>query len=288
MFGAIPEAAEVAVRSDVTYLASDRTEKLDLYLPVRHARAQGAPAVVWIHGGGWTGGQKTAAREKAVCNALAADGYVCASIDYKLGPGAWPQNLLDCKNAVRFLRARSTELGIDPQRIAVAGGSAGGHLALMVGLTTGKSDLEPREPYAGISSAVSCVIDLYGITNLLTRQETENDGRLTGRHRTGGPLAVFGATSTDHDVLKTASPVVHVTRKSPPILILHGRADTTVDYGQSVELAGILEEHGVPHEIVLLEGVGHTFDLQTWSRKPLPSDLRPIVSEFLTRHNGAR
>lgn len=290
LLAGVPPAAasprQVTVRADVAYLTSERAERLDLYFPPDHAAGAHGPAVVWIHGGGWTGGKKSNAREKNVCLALAAEGFVCASVDYKLGEGAWPQNVLDCKNGVRYLRAHAAELGIDPDRIAVAGGSAGGHLALMVGLTSGKSDLEPRSPYAGISSAVSCVIDLYGIANLLTRQETERDGSLTGRRRLGGPLAVFGAASIDADVFKAASPVTHVTTKSPPVLIVHGRADTTVDHGQSVELARALQGRGVPHELILLDGVGHTFDLETWNKRPLPRDLRSEVLNFLGKHLG--
>ena len=281
-------AGEFVVRRDVAFLPPDRPERLDLYLPASHTPTKPGPAMVWIHGGGWTGGNKGAARERNVCRALAVGGYVCASIDYKLGAGAWPQNLLDAKNAVRYLRAHAAELGVDPERIGVAGGSAGGHLALLVGFTTGQPGLEPQEPYAGVSSAVACVVDLYGITNLSTRQETKRDGTPTGRHKAGGAAVVFGPSARESEVFRIASPVTHVTAKSPPVLILHGRADTTVDREQSVELARVLEKHGVPQELVLLDGVGHTFDLETWNRKPLPRDLRPVVLGFLAKHLGAR
>lgn len=279
-----PSPVGVTIRRDLPYLAPDRAETLDLYMPAPTAARARAGAIVWIHGGGWTGGQKWGHRERNVCLAFVAAGYVCVSIDYKLGNGAWPQNLLDCKNAVRFLRTRADEFRIDPNRIAVAGGSAGGHLALMVGLTAGQPELEPREPYANVSSEVRCVIDLYGPTNLLTRKETAKDGTPTGRFRPAGPAAVFGAATAGSDVYALASPVTHVTAKSPPVLILHGRADATVDYHQSTELAGVLKKHGVPHELILLEGVGHTFDLQSWYQNPLPRDLRPVVTEFLARH----
>src|SRR5688500_17240366 len=118
-------AAEPAVRvqTDVSYLASDRTEKLDLYLPAEPAAGKLSPALVWIHGGGWTGGTKNEARAKNVCSTLAEAGYVAVSIDYRLGDGAWPTNLHDCKNAVRYLRANATKFRLDPNRIAVAGGS---------------------------------------------------------------------------------------------------------------------------------------------------------------------
>ena len=108
------------------------------------------------------------------------------SIDYRLGDGAWPTNLVDCKNAVRFLRAHAAQYHLDPNRIAVAGGSAGGHLALMVALTGDQDHLEPSgsaTPYPGVSSAVRCVINMYGVTNLQTRRQTNSIGQPTATQR---------------------------------------------------------------------------------------------------------
>jgi len=290
--GPLMHAADSGVRvmPDVTFLAPDRAEKLDLYLPVAPAGGQLAPAVVWIHGGGWTGGTKNEARAKEICRTLAEAGYVAVSIDYKLGDGAWPQNLFDCKDAVRFLRARAREYGIDPERIAVAGGSAGGHLALMVGLTAGQKRFEPADhetPYPGVSSAVRCIIDMYGPASLLTRMETDEAGRLTNRRKPPGSLGVYRATGVDDDIFRIASPTTHVTPKSPPVLIMHGPLDTTVDVEQSRSLAAVLKKNNVPHELVLVEGAGHTFTWQTWSRQPLSRDLRPLALGFLAKHLGA-
>jgi len=136
-------AGEVQRLRDVSYLEPGRTEKLDLYLPERVPDDPPSPAVVWIHGGNWIGGEKGEGRAQSICGTLAGAGYVCASVDYRIGPGAWPTNLFDCKNAVRFLRARAADYHVDPDRIAVMGGSAGGHLALMVGLTSGNVVMLP-------------------------------------------------------------------------------------------------------------------------------------------------
>ncbi len=165
-------AADSAVRvlKDVPFLAPGRAEKLDIYLPPPPPAGELSAAVVWIHGGGWTGGTKNEARAQQICTTLVNAGYVALNVDYKLGDGAWPTNLHDCKNAVRFLRTRAAEWRIDPDRIAVAGGSAGGHLALMVGYTAGVPELEPAAPYPGVSSAVRAVIDMYGISDLRTRR----------------------------------------------------------------------------------------------------------------------
>ena len=285
------ESAPMGARmtADVMFLAPDRAEKLNLYLPATPgAGAPLAPAVVWIHGGGWTGGTKNEARAKEICTTLTAAGYVAVSIDYRLGDGAWPTNIYDCKNAVRFLRAHAAEYHLDPNRIAVAGGSAGGHLALMVGLTADDPAFEPKgaaTPYPGVASGVRAIVDLYGITDLLTRQQADATGKPTGELVDGGATKVYGATREANPALwRMVSPVTHVGKKSVPVLILHGRADTTVDFEQSVELATVLKKNGVPHELHLIDGIGHTFDLQTWNKKPLPQDMRPVFLAFLERH----
>jgi len=279
------------VLKDVAFLAPDRAEKIDVYLPATLPAGTLAPAVVWIHGGGWTGGTKNESRAAEICGTLAAAGYVAVSIDYRLGDGAWPTNLHDCKNAVRFLRARAAEYRIDPQRIAIAGGSAGGHLALMTGLTADQAEFEPAAnatPYPGISSQVRCILDLYGPASLLTRLETDAKGVPNGKRKPGGDLKVFGAASIDDPVFALASPVTHVTKNSPPVLIIHGLIDGTVDIGQSWTLAGILGRRGVEHEFILVEGAGHTFDFEFWNKKALSRDLRPVALAFLAKHLATR
>ncbi len=281
--------AEPTLIKDVAYLAPDRAEKLDVYLPTPPAAGKLSPAVVWIHGGGWTGGTKNEARAKEICGTLTNAGYVAVSIDYRLGAGAWPTCLLDCKNAVRFLRAHASEYHVDLARIAVAGGSAGGHLALMVGFTTDKKGLEPDAPYPGVSSAVRCVIDMYGPTDLLTRKETTPNGEPTPmRKLMGSSRTVFGATTEDDPLLVAASPVTHAAKGCPPVLVLHGHADPTVDFTQSEELVRVLTERGVEHEAVFLDGIGHTFDWETWNKKPLPRDLRPVALAFLEKNLSAK
>lgn len=287
---AVVSAAGSAARviQDVAFLAPDRKEKLDLYLPAEPAAGKLSPALVWIHGGGWLKGTKTEARAKNICGTLAEAGYVAVSIDYLLGKDAWPTNLHDCKNAVRFLRANAAKYRIDPDRIAVAGGSAGGHLALMVALTAGEKDLEPsgaQTPYPDIPSDVRCVVNFYGITDLLTHGQTDPEGNPTAtRKLMGKTLQCFGAAADDADVLRVASPVTHVRKSSPPMLTFHGRADTTVDFPQAEELDRVAKARGAAHEMLLLDGVGHTFDLQTWSKQPLPQDLRPLFLAFLEKN----
>ena len=170
---ALPPAPEgVTIVQNVAYLGAGREEKLDLYLPADRPEGTRSPAVVIIHGGGWSGGTKSARREFNIGTTLAKAGYVCASIDYRLanaGAPSWPTNVHDCKNAIRFLRARAAQYGVDAENMGVIGGSAGGHLSLMVGYTAGVKELEPEDgPYPGVSSRVKAVVDMYGICLLYT------------------------------------------------------------------------------------------------------------------------
>jgi acetyl esterase/lipase len=283
-------AAESAVRvtKDVAFLAPERAEKLDLYLPAPPPTGQRSPALVWIHGGGWMGGTKNEARAGSICRTLAEAGYVVVSIDYRLGAGAWPTNLFDCKNAVRFLRAKAAEYQLDPDRIAVAGGSAGGHLALMVALTAGVPELEPAgaaSPYPGLPSAVRCGINFYGITDVPDWRVRPKDGAPGGERPLRDSTAkVYAVTTVDAPVLRLASPVTHIQASSVPILTLHGRADPTVYLEQAETLDRVARQRGAPHELVVLDGIGHTFDLQKWGKKSLPRDLRPVVLDFLQRN----
>jgi acetyl esterase/lipase len=275
--------AGMTIERDVTYLPVDRKEKLDLYLPAKRDAKLLSPAVVIIHGGGWAGGDKAQTREFKIGTTLALAGYVCVSVEYKKdGNDRWPTNLKDCKNAVRFLRANAGKYGVDEKNIGVLGGSAGGHLALLVAYTTGVPELSPESPYPGVSDAVQACVDLYGITDLMTRQATAPDGTPNGKLRDAGLFP--DQRGENFEKWRLASPVNHVSKSSPPTLILHGTADTTVDREQSVQLAKVLAAAGVEHELKLLPGIGHTFDLEQWQRKPLPEDLRPKVIKFLDQH----
>jgi acetyl esterase/lipase len=279
--------ANIRVVANVAYLEPDRAEKLDLYLPATPPAGTLSPAFVWIHGGGFTVGDKAQVRDVSVATSLSSAGYVVASINYKLGAGAFPMNIGDGKNAVRFLRAHAAEYHLDPDRIAVGGGSAGAYLALMVGFTEGSKLFDPHPLYPGASSKVCAVVDFYGPVDFMTRRQCTSDGRLTGRlrsRRMDAP-AVFGAKLDDDRVFRLVSAIGYVTKNAPPVLICQGSADPEVDYLQSVELANALGKLGVAHEFCLLSGIGHAFDLETWRKKLLPQDLRPVVLRFLAKHD---
>jgi acetyl esterase/lipase len=262
-------AQEVRTEKDVDYLGPDRKEKMDLYLPAAEAPPKGFPAVLIIHGGGWTGGEKRAAREQNIGTTLAKAGYVGASIDYLLAEKAassaktlahvWPRNLHDCKIAVRFLRRNASKYHIDPDRIGVIGGSAGGHLAAMVALTAPEDGLDPREPWGELSCRVQAAVPMYGVHDLLLNPRE--------------PLS-----EEERELLRRASPVTYATKDDPPALILHGTKDALVPLAQSERLAEALKKAGVDHELLVVEGAPHSFHLQ-----PKEQDLRPKVLAFFDR-----
>ncbi len=267
----VPAAEKVRVEKDVAYLGPDRQEKGDLYLPVDIEPGTRCPAVVIIHGGGWAHGDKHAAREINIGTNLAAHGYVGFSINYLLwseGKPSWPQNLYDCKTAVRWLRKNADRLHIDPDHVGVIGGSAGGHLAAMVAVTGPDVGLDPPGPYGEFSCQVQAAVDLYGPADLLTWP------------RMGKGTGMLPASRTEKpELFRLASPGTHADKNDPPILILHGTGDKTVDVEQSVQLAEVVKKAGTPCELVIVEGAPHSFHLQ-----PAQRDLRPLVLGFFDRY----
>jgi len=261
------ETARVHIERGVEFLAPGRTQRADLYLPTITPAGRLRPAVVIIHGGGWSGGRRDSARELNIGANLALHGYVGMSIDYVLAAknqGTWPQNLYDCKTAVRWLRKNAERLQIDPNRLGVIGGSAGGHLAAMVTLTTPGDGLDPKEPYGEFSCRVSCGVDLYGIADL----PTYHDATMLGKTFAEAP-----------ELYRVASPVTYVRSNSPPMLIIHGTADTTVNVKQSELFAEVLKKAGAEYELIIIPGASHTFDLQ-----PKQRDLRPVVLDFFDKN----
>ena len=240
--------------SNLVFLPEGRPQRLDLY--VRYARDLKVrrPGVLFIHGGGFTGGDKAEYRSASVSADLARAGYVVVSCNYVLGPkdkpGVWPRNIADCRDAVRWMRANADALGLDPDRIAVAGGSAGGYLALMVGLSDDKTG-PGGDPAAKHSAKVSAVIDFYGVVNF-------------SKHGKGQVPGVSAAEQAAYLPENQCDP------QDPPVLILHGTADTTVDIAQSDAMAKALRAAKVSHEYVVVEGAPHTFDLhpkgKSWKR----------------------
>jgi acetyl esterase/lipase len=259
----------VKIEKDVAYLPADRKERGDLYLPADDSKLH--PGVLIIHGGGWTGGKRDATREINIGTTLAQHGYVCFSIDYLLDDKTspkicWPQNLYDCKTAVRWLRANAQRLHLDPEHIGVIGGSAGGHLASMVGVTGPNDGLDPSEPYADQSCRVQCVVDMYGPADV----QNWKDVAALRQNRARAP-----------ELYRQFSVTTYLDKNDPPFLILHGTADKTVPLGQSEDLAKALTSAGIDNHLEIVPDAPHSFHLQ-----PKQRDLRPLVLAFFSKHLG--
>ena len=264
----IPEGVELT--RDIEYgKVGERSLKLDLYRP---SEMKGlVPGLIFIHGGGWSGGDKKVYRLHA--SRYAQRGYVTASIAYRLsGEAVFPAAVEDAKCAVRWMRAEGERYGIDPDNIAVLGGSAGGHLAMMVGYSADVAELEGDGGHQQVSSRVQAVVNLYGPSDLtvpLAKNSSLVWRFLGGKKYEEAP-----------ELYKKASPINYLTKDDPPTLILHGSLDETVPIEQSDTLAAKLKELGLSYTYDRLEGWPHTMDIA----EPVFNRCVFFIDEFLAEH----
>jgi acetyl esterase/lipase len=246
---------DVTVLRDVVFgQGGGRDLTMHIVLPEERSETP-LPAYVWIHGGGWQGGNKEGGIGKVV--PLVREGFVGATIEYRLsGEATFPAQIEDCKCAIRFLRAHAKKYGIDVAFIAVGGSSAGGHLAALVGTSGGAADLEGTGGWPAQSSTVQAVVDLYGPTDFVqfvTTPGYEGHAKLDSPESRliGGDVMKLPAKT------KQLNPITYVDSQDPPFLILHGSDDRTVPSNQSKSLDKALETAGVKHRLKILDGAGH-------------------------------
>jgi acetyl esterase/lipase len=237
-----------------------RPLELDLWLPA--AGPDLVPAVVFLHGGGWRQGSRHLAgpaftgAQPTPFEHIARAGIAVASADYRLsGEARWPAQLHDAKAAVRWLRARAGELGIDGDRIAAWGDSAGGHLAELLGLTAGDPALEGDVGVTGPPSRVCAVVAWYAPSDLRAMAADAGTDPLDPGSR---EAQLLGAPpDTVPEAAAQASPVTHVSQGAPPFLLLHGSADRPVPYIQSERLYRALRAADVDAELTPYPGADH-------------------------------
>lgn len=261
---------DVAVRRGVVYSSAPgyRPLELDLYAPLSAwgtASSRPYPAIVWIHGGAFAMGSRHLLpdflTEVGFFRRLAHEGFVVASIDYRLSSeGIWPAQLLDVRAAVRWLRARADELSIDADSIAVWGESAGAHLAALAGLL-GDTELD-SEPDGWETPRVAAVIDWYGPTNFaLMDGHAPIDSLMTHDDPDSPESRLLGAPVQEvPDLVADADPASHVSAGAPPFLVVHGRADRLVPFGQSEHLVAALERAGASVRFHPVDGADHVFE----------------------------
>jgi acetyl esterase/lipase len=245
----------VVVEHDIEYgKAGDVSLKLDMLRPKAESEKP-LPVIAFIHGGGWSGGDKAGALRGQLLPYAASGNYLCVSINYRLsGEAIWPAQIEDCKAAIRFLRANAEKYHIDPRHIGVWGSSAGGHLVSLLGTSGDVKELEGNNGSPGYSSRVTCVVDYCGPSSFVAFADASPraqspDGSLAKLF--GGPVSEKRAAAV------AASPVTYASADDPPFLIVHGLQDPLVPLQQAELLDAALEKAGVSATFVKCEGAGH-------------------------------
>lgn len=261
-FGPLASAAEptteVVVEKDIVYGKVENDDlKLDLARP-EHATGL-LPGIVYIHGGGWSGGNRGIYQNDI--QEAARRGYVAVTIEYRLtrpdksgkAKYPFPAQIEDCKCAVRWLRANAEKYHVDPKRIGATGGSAGGHLSLLVGVTGSEKKFDGTGGNPDVSSQVQAVVNYFGPTDLAKMYHYEKRvDRLLD--------TLVGGTPQERAAeYKSASPVTYVVKDVCPILSIHGTADKLVPVDQAVEFDAAMKKAGATSQLMILEGQGHGF-----------------------------
>ena len=271
----LPEG--VLAEKDVVYATLPETSygkrelHLDLFRPVNPGKY---PVLLLIHGGGWRSGNKS--MDIPLAQQIAAKGYVTATVEHRLSPEAlYPAAVYDIKAAIRFLRAYANKYNIDPNKMAIAGSSAGGQLAALVGATAGVAKFEGNEGNHGVSSAVQAVIDIDGVLDFNTPDEKGKDEEAA--KRSAGALW-FGATFREApEKWIEASPIQYVGKNTPPMLFINS-ALPRFHFGRDSVIA-ILDKHQIYTEVHTIENTPHPF----WLFHPWFEPTVNYMVDFLDR-----
>jgi acetyl esterase/lipase len=290
--GPLPAGPQPGTMTTLTYCTQHGTGlAMDVHQPPAGA-ARPAPVALYVHGGGFTlGNRRLGGQGGSLANHAGAllpqlravlnhHGVVVAAIDYRLAPlNPWPAALRDAKCAVRFLRAHAGALGIDPRRIGAWGSSAGGTLASLLGLVGPGAGLDQGQ-YAGHSSGVQAVVDMFGAADLADIGDSDAFTRAIARVALGSSASVRRSASP-LSYLGAGAAVAGGAVSGPSYLILHGTDDHSVPPRHSRELARRLAAAGSPVELVLVQGARH--GLNHPSQRPTPAQVTELVANFLAR-----
>jgi acetyl esterase/lipase len=262
---------KVEFRFDQPYAGNTHPKQMaDVFLPKKRIDDKPLPVVVFIHGGGWSGGDRKGYAGAAA--GLASSGkYAAISVGYRLSAEAkWPAQIHDCKAAIRWVRAHAKEWNLDPDHIGVTGASAGGHLVTLLGLTAENQSLEGNVGEClEQKSNVTCVVNFCGPTDLaapLMQGEAakKDDPAVAG--------LIGGSLKEKADVAKAASPLTYVTAKAVPIMTVHGTRDERVNYNNAEQLDAALKKAGTTSLLVPVVNAGHGI--------PLSPDLLTRIQQF--------
>lgn len=258
-----PSQARVTIRENVPFgTGGGRQLHCDVYEPP--AGTANGIGVLLIHGGGWSGGDRTQLKGYGIL--LGRCGYLCVASEYRLtGEALWPAQIEDVKAAIRWMRANAAELGISPDRIVISGNSAGGHLSLAAAGTPEAPQFEGAGGNAGVSTRVAASIAFYPPTGLEKRAW-------------GGLPSLFGP-GAPAETLRTASPLTYATAQFPPTLLIQGNADDVVPAAEATAMYDALHAAGVPVELHMYANQPHGFDADPH----LGRQCADIMMSFISR-----
>jgi acetyl esterase/lipase len=246
-------------RRGVVYHREERRRvRLDIYQPAAApADGEPRPAVIQVHGGGWIYGSRL---EQGIplLNHLAANGWVGFNIDYRLSPRAtMPEHVIDVKRAIAWVRSHADELGVDPSRIALTGGSAGGHLTALAGLTADDASLQPG--FEDADTSVAAAVPFYGVYDFTDPDRSYLPGI---RDWLLPKIVIKRELSADRAAYESYSPVYRVHAAAPPFCVFHGDHDSLVPVSDArafVERLRAVSRN--PVRYVELPGSEHAFDI---------------------------
>lgn len=267
--------AGVVAERDLVYATMPSTPwgKRDLHVDLfRPAKEGQYPALIMVHGGGWRSGNKS--MQVPMAEMIAQRGVVTVAVEYQLSLEApYPAAVYNIKAAIRWMRANADAYGIDPNRIAISGCSAGGHLAALVGLTNGVARFEGGLGNPGFSSAVQAILNIDGVVDFLAPSSLNKE-----RAPDSADIAWLGGSFTQKpEIWKEASPIFWANERSVPMLFLNS-GFSRFHSGQD-ELIGMLNEWGVYHEVYPFNVKVHPF----WLFHPWVDETVNYMTDFMRK-----
>lgn len=252
------ERHAVEVHFDLPYAGNDNPMQcVDLYLPKQRKSDKPLPVIAYLHGGGWLAGHRIGGFPGLIRRVQDGE-YAGVSIGYRLtGEACWPAQIHDCKAAIRWVRGHAKQYHLDPDKIAISGNSAGGHLASLLGTSGGVKELEGNlGEWTNESSRVTCVVDLCGPEDLTKPLMFDRLGHPIVKD--SAIVGLLGGTYEEkHDEAVAASPLTWVSPDDPPFFIAQGTKDDRVTYANSEALHAALQKAGVKSLLIPITGGGH-------------------------------
>ncbi len=269
----------IRVTRDIVYRrVAGMVLKLDVVAPADDGAKR--PAILQIHGGSWVMGDK---REQGwpLLSHLAANGWVCFNLNYRLSPGAtFPEHLIDLKAGLAWIRAHAEQWGIDPDFIAVTGGSAGGHLAALMGLTANDPEYQPG--FEEADTSVQAAVPIYGVYDFTSRLGTN---RLPFWYRRLERKIMKAFRDEEPEKFRRASPIERIHPDAPPFFVIHGDRDTLAPVEEARQFADELREVSKsPVVYAELGGAQHAFDIFC---SPRTAHMLAAVLKFLDATHAA-